>query len=474
MNSNVKVQVVKPQRGPQTAFVECTSVDIVCYGGARGGGKSWAMALDFWLHAERYGPDSKGLMLRKTREDLKDFIDLASRMYGSAARYMEKGNVFRFDNGAKLFCAYLENERDAQAYQGWSLTRCYFDELTQLQSLDPIMALLATLRSSKGVKGQLKVTCNPGGPSHNAVKEMFVDNGPYNVVLDSRTGVTRVFIPAKVSDNPALLEADPRYIDRLRAVGSPERVRAWLEGDWDVVEGSYFPEFSHARHVVPLFPIPSGWIKFRSMDWGSAAPFAVHWWAVCQEDIEHDGRMIPRGALICFREWYGASRPNVGLKLTAEEVARGIIEREMHNGKREHISYGVLDPAAFAVISGPGIAETLVRNGVVFKRADNQRVNHAKRMGGWTELRARLKGNNDGHAMIVFFDTCKAVIRTLPMLLHDTHNIEDVDTEGEDHAADSARYAAMSRPYLARTPSDPNSKSIWLVANAFKLHELSD
>lgn len=95
MNENVKVEIIKPQKGPQTAFAECTSVDIVCYGGARGGGKSWAMALDFWLHAERYGSDARGLMLRKTREDLKDFIDLASRMYGNAARYMEKGNVFR-------------------------------------------------------------------------------------------------------------------------------------------------------------------------------------------------------------------------------------------------------------------------------------------------------------------------------------------------------------------------------------------
>ena len=221
------------------------------------------------------------------------------------------------------------------------------------------MALLATLRSAKGIRGQLKVSCNPGGPSHNAVKEMFVDNGPYNVVIDRETGISRVFIPAKVSDNPALLEADPRYVDRLKAVGSPERVRAWLEGDWNVVEGSYFPEFTHARHVIAPFPIPSGWIKFRSMDWGSAAPFAVHWWAVCQEDTEHDGRVIPRGALICYREWYGASKPNVGLKLTAEEVARGIVEREMHSGKREYVTYGVLDPAAFAVISGPSIAETL-------------------------------------------------------------------------------------------------------------------
>ncbi|MEQ1955845.1 terminase large subunit domain-containing protein [Mesorhizobium yinganensis] len=179
-------------------------------------------------------------------------------------------------------CSAPTFDRDAQAYQGWSLTRVYFDEATQLQSLDPVLALLATLRSAKAVRGQMKISCNPGGPSHNAVKEMFVDNGPYNVVLDRQTGMTRVFIPAKVGDNPALLEADPRYVDRLKAVGSPERVSACLEGDWNVVEGSYFPELTHARHVIAPFSIPSGWIKFRSMDWGSAAPVAVHWWAVCQ------------------------------------------------------------------------------------------------------------------------------------------------------------------------------------------------
>ncbi len=79
---------------------------------------------------------------------------------------------------------------------------------------------------------------------------MFVDNGPYNAVVDPETGLTRVFIPARVSDNPALLEADPRYVDRLNSVGSPERLRAWLEGDWNFVEGSFFPEFTHRAAIM--------------------------------------------------------------------------------------------------------------------------------------------------------------------------------------------------------------------------------
>ncbi|MGB8069316.1 MAG: terminase family protein [Pseudolabrys sp.] len=471
----MNIQIVKPQPGPQAAFIQCTA-DVVCYGGARGGGKSWAIALDFWLHAERHGEDARGLILRKTREDLKDFIDTAGHMYAGSARYSEKGNFFRFTSGAKLYCGYLEREADAANYQGWSLTRLYFDELTQLTTLDPVLRLLATLRSAKGIRPQAKFSCNPGGPSHHEVKSKFVDLGAYNVTW--KDGLSWVFIPARVQDNPALLQADPRYIDRLKSTGSPQRVRAWLEGDWNVIEGAFFSEFM-ARHVITPFTVPAHWTKFRSMDWGSASPFAVHWLAVVQDNFEHDGCTIPRGALLVYREWYGASAPNVGLKLTAEEVAAGIVSRETSkDGRREDIAYGVLDPSAFAVQSGPSIAETLMRHGAVFRRADNTRtsaISHDRRKGGWDQLRARLKGDGDGRPLIYFFSTCRDIIRTLPLLQHDPHNAEDVDTDGDDHAADSIRYACLSRPYLAHEPfEDETSRSPYLVANAFRFSELRD
>ena len=179
------------------------------------------------------------------------------------------------------------------------------------------------------------------------------------------------------------------------------------------------------------------------------------------------------------REWYGASAPNVGLKLTAEEVAAGIVSRETSkDGRREDIAYGVLDPSAFAVQSGPSIAETLMRHGAVFRRADNTRtsaISHDRRKGGWDQLRARLKGDGDGRPLIYFFSTCRDIIRTLPLLQHDPHNAEDVDTDGDDHAADSIRYACLSRPYLAHEPfEDETSRSPYLVANAFRFSELRD
>ena len=174
-------------------------------------------------------------------------------LYGNAAVWRSHdGSYFDFKNGARLYMAYLENERDAEHYQGWSLTRVYAEELTQFINLSGILKLLATLRSSAGIRCQMKCTCNPGGPGHHAVKSMFIDNGPFNIVRDEATGISRVFIPSRVEDNPALLESDPGYINRLKSVGSEQLVRAWLEGDWDVVEGAFFPEFSKAKRHPPV------------------------------------------------------------------------------------------------------------------------------------------------------------------------------------------------------------------------------
>jgi Terminase large subunit, T4likevirus-type, N-terminal len=461
-----------PQPGPQVAFLH-SPCDITVYGGARGGGKTYAALGDFFIHAEDYGVAARGMMVRRTREDLKDTHATALEMYGNAAKWHEKGSFFEFHTGARLYFAYLESERDAMAYQGWSLTRVYVEELTTFDTDMPVLRMLATLRSSSGVPCQMKATCNPGGPGHSWVKQWVIDLGPYNAAIDPETRLSRVFIPAKLADNPLLTLNDPTYINRLRSVGSDELVRAWLEGDWNVVEGAFFSEFTRARHVIQPFPLPETWTLFRSMDWGSASPFAVHWWGLVQNPFKHDGRMIPRGALVCFNEWYGASKPNIGLKLTVPVVAEGIVAREKTVKGRLDIRYGVLDPSAFAVVAGPSIAETFARCGVPWRRADNARVSTAKKMGGWAELRSRLKGNAEGEPTIFFFDHCRDIIRTLPLLQHDPIHPEDVDTDLEDHAADSVRYAVMSRARPAQQIVFADRNPL-LVRNAFKLDELRD
>ena len=463
----------KPQPGPQHHFLTCPA-DIVVYGGARGGGKSFASLGEFWCHAEDWGPAAKGLMLRRSREDLKDTIDVARQMYGDAAEWKDKEKQFRFRNGAVFHMAYLESDADAMNYQGWSLTRVYVEELTQYASSAGIFRLFATLRTTSGARCQFRATCNPGGPGHHWVKSWVIDNGAYKPVKDAETGLIRIFIPAKISDNPQLLNNVPGYINRLRASGSAALVRAWLEGDWNVIEGAFFPEFDPARHVITPPRMPLHWTRFRSMDWGSASPFSLGWWIVAQEDFIHDKRRIPKNAIIRYREWYGASGPNKGLKLPADAVAKEVVRRETDGkGFREPIAYGILDPSAFQVVSGPSIGETFARHGVYFRRADNSRVSTPKRMGGWDQVRWRLRGDDDGDPMIFFVDHCKDSIRTLPMQQHDENRMEDLDTEGEDHAVDDIRYACMSRPFGARVEADEDLNPL-LVRNAFKLDELAE
>ncbi len=457
-----------PQPGPQTHFVYCP-YDVIVYGGARGGGKTYATLGEFFIHAMTYGHAAKGLMIRRTREDLKDTRETAVEMFGNAAKWTEKGNMFRFSSGAILYLAYLERDDDVMNYQGWSLTRVYVEELTQFPNQAPILKLLATLRSRLGVRCQFRATCNPGGPGHHWVRSWVIDNGAYQPFKDPDTGLVRVFIPARVGDNPALMEADPTYIAKLRSAGSAQLVRAWLEGDWNVVEGAFFPEFSTSRHVIKPFQIPTLWTRFRSMDWGSARPFSVGWWAVVQDDFPTgDGRILPREAIVRYREHYGMEpgKPNEGLKLPAEVVDKQIVALETSpQGVREDVIYGVLDPAAFAVISGPSIGETLAKNGVIFRRADNTRLSRDKRMGGFDQMRARLLGDADGRPMVYIFDTCRDLIRTIPIQQHDKNNAEDMDSDLEDHAVDDMRYACLSRPFRNRiTPME--DRNPLLVQNA--------
>lgn len=341
-----------------------------------------------------------------------------------------------------------------------------WDELTQWATDRAYRYLRARLRvnASLGIDvptKRIRATANPGGPGHHWVKARWVTPNPsgYAVRECEETGHKLLFIPAKIRDNPIGLSADPEYANRLKGLGSPELVRAWLDGDWNIVEGAYFDCWSASMVLRPV-TLPADWLRFRSCDWGSASPFAVHWWAVVQDDWRHlDGAVLPRGALICYREWYGSMNPadegQRGLKLTAEELAEGIVRRE----RGDKLAYGVIDPAAFTEDGGPSKAERInnVLSGarmVGFHAADNRRVASVGKqdaprgpIGGWDQLRARMKGI-DGTPMIYTFDTCVAAIRTIPALQHDPNRPEDLDTAAEDHCGDSWRYAAMSRPWM--------------------------
>jgi len=449
----------EPQR-QQAALIACPVFEVF-YGGARGGGKTDGALGEWASHADLYGEHAIGLMVRRTLVQLTETIERSKQIYRPlGAKYHEQDKLWRFPNGARLRFAYLERDADADGYQGHSYTRVYIEEIGNFPSPVPIMKLMATLRSGVGVPCGFRATGNPGGPGHQWVKARYIDPAPlgWEIITSEFTnpfdGKTvkrdRVYIPSRLHDNRYL---GPEYVANLHLSGNAELVRAWLEGDWSVIAGAFFPEWDTQKHVVRPVALPKDWTRFRSMDWGSAKPFSVGWWAISDGTLAQ----FPRGALIRYREWYGQkpNEPNVGLRMPANEVGEGIVSRETVGLEREHITYSVLDPAAFAANGGPSIAEMIVGGGAKgFRPADNKRVGPRGAMGGWDQLRGRLVGS-EGRPMLYVFDTCTALIRTLPALQHDANRPEDVDTDAEDHAPDECRYACMSRPWVSDDQPKP-------------------
>jgi len=440
------------QPGPQTALISCPVFEVF-FGGARGGGKTDGVLGDFLEHADSYGQNAIGLMIRRQRTELIETIERSRAIYGPLGwQYHEQDKMWRAPDGARLRFAYLERDADAESYQGHSYTRLYVEEIGNFPSDRPILKLMATLRSGAGVPVGFRATGNPGGPGHQWVRARYIDPAPlgYRVINDAVSGLERVYIPSRVGDNK-FLGAD--YVQQLKASGSEQLVRAWLEGDWSVVDGAFFDCWDSTRHIIRPFEIPKEWARFRSGDWGSAKPFSFGWWAVVGDKFKTPGgRSLPRGCMVRYREWYGMQpgKPNTGLKLHADQVGEGIATREAKDSK---LVAGVLDPAAFAQDGGPPIserinAELIKAKLVPFRPADNKRVPARGAMGGWDQMRGRMVGDEDGLPMIVTFSTCVDSIRTIPALQHDELKAEDIDSDMEDHAADEWRYACMSRPWI--------------------------
>jgi hypothetical protein len=462
--------VWEPQLGPQTWLLSCPVFELF-FGGARGGGKSDGMLGDFASHADEFGEDAIGLIIRRDLVQLKELIERSKQIYKLLGAVWHVGEkMWRFPNGARLVFAYLDSDDDADRYQGHSYSRIYVEELGNFPSPVPIFKLMACIRSSNPkVRCGFRATGNPGGPGHLWIKKRYIEPAPRGMQIIKTKFINpftkeeyeqeRVFIPSKITDNR--YNNNAAYVARLQMVGNARLVDAWLLGNWDIIEGAYFDEWDERRHVIDQFIIPAHWTRFTSMDWGSARPSAVLWWAVVPDKFDplpdhlpstFDPRYAykndrPRGAIICYREWYtcqvdenGQSmHNNVGQKLTAEQFASGVAEREkrepLNDLGRPRISYRVADPSIFKEDGGPSLAERFAAEPYYhfWRPADNARVARKGAMGGWDMVRARLIGE-DGDPMIYFFPNCVDTIRTLPALQHDKDNIEDVETDNvEDH-----------------------------------------
>ena len=367
-----------------------------------------------------------------------DAIERSHEIFGRLGwKYNGAKYTWRSPAGARLRFRPLERVTDAEKYQGQNITDACVEEAGNFPDPKPIDRLNGVLRSAHGVPTQLILTGNPGGPGQGWIKERYIEPEPKGMKIYSRelpNGEQHkfVFIPSKLQNNRILHTRDPGYVNRLYMVGSAELVRAWLEGDWDAIEGAFFDCWRREKHVLAPFEIPEWWARFRSLDWGSARPFSVGWWAVASEETEHQDHLIPRGAMIRYREWYGKKKPNVGLKLTVEQVADGIVERSGN----EKYAYSVADPSIFSSDGGPSHAERFFKKKVSFKPADNKRIPSVGHMGGWDQMRARLIGDGEGAEpgtpMIFCFDTCADSIRTIPALQHDDLRPEDLEVVSQD------------------------------------------
>jgi hypothetical protein len=441
----------RPQEGPQAALVECGYPEVL-FGGARGGGKTDGILGKYAIKEKRWGKAFNAVFFRKEMPQQDDLIDRAKEIYVRCGAYWhEQKKQFFMPHGGRVRFRPLETVLDAEKYQGQSLSDAAVEEAGNYPAPAPIDMLFGCLRSSKGVPVQLILSANPGGPGHQWIKARFIDPAPHGFTrltrtLDNGAQHHAVYIPSRLENNRILLERDPEYVNRLHLVGKAELVRAWLEGDWSVIAGAFFPEFSMQRHVVRPFEIPEHWARIRCMDWGSSKPFCVLWLAVSDGTVPG----IARGCLVVYREWYGWNgEPNVGLQMTASAVGDGIRKIES-----EKMSDEVLDPAAFSRDGGPSIAERMNLN---FRRADNARVSRRGAMGGWDQVRERLNGDAEGEQLLIF-STCVHLIRTLPALPHDRNRAEDVDTAAEDHAPDALRYGCMSRPIIREKPGHPKPR----------------
>lgn len=446
--------VWKPHAGKQFEF--CTRSEFeVLFGGSAGPGKTDCLVIEATRHVSI--PGYKGLLLRRTFPQLQEIIDRCFTYYPlMGGKYKSSEHRWYFPSGAIVQLGHMQFENDKYNYQGKEYHFVGFDELTQFTK-DQYLYMFSRVRStSPDIPTRIRATTNPGGIGHYWVKERFIDGKtPERSYIDSKTGLTLAFIPATIEDNPSLYFNDPVYLARLEALPELERKRLRY-GIWDAFDGQVLTELSKSLHSVEPFEVPVEWERYFVFDWGFAKPFSCGWYA-----LDYDG------VLYRYREWYGCkeSEPDVGLKMPAYEVARGILERERGDPK---MRMRIADPSIWhprpqtrrRESKGPTIQEDMANEGLYFLKADNDRLQ------GKMQVHKRLKvaesiDDETGEIMVedsLFkcFNNHDGFWRTLPNLQENPKNPEDVDTTAEDHIYDEFRYMCMARPIIPKAAERSN------------------
>lgn len=437
-----------PFPGPQTEFCSRGEFEVL-FGGAAGPGKTDCLIMEALRHVSF--PTYSGILFRRTFPQLQEIVDRCWRWYPLVGgQYRATEHRWYFPSGGKITLSHMQHADDRYNHQGKEYHFAGFDELTQF-SQDQYLYIFSRVRGvNPEIPLRVRATTNPGGIGHAWVKERFVDIAPPGQTwIDPNTGLSRAFIPAKVTDNPALVEADPGYIKRLEALPEVERKRL-RDGDWESFEGQVFIELSQRVHGCNPFEIPPDWPKYMAFDWGFARPWAALYMAV---DFDN--------TIYIYREIYGCKPGaiNVGVRQTNDEICDMI-----RNTEKEKISVRVADPACWSPtmrankIIGPSFQEDASKHGLFFLKADNDRIRGKQQL----HQRLQMEAETDIHTgevkrewpRMVVFNTCVNWWKTMMEIRESPKDPEDVDTDQEDHLYDVTRYLCMSRPVTPRRKAD--------------------
>jgi len=413
----------------QKRFIDASESEVL-FGGAAGGGKSFGQMVDALLFSLKY-PGSKQLVLRRTFSELdKSLIRTSLALFPREIyTFNSSSHTGKFKNGSIIDFGYCATENDVYQYQSAEYDVIRFDELTHFTEAQYVY-LISRVRGANGYPKQVKSSTNPGGVGHSWVKARFIDAAMPGEAFIGRDGMTRIFIPSLLCDNAFLNRADPEYKERLLALPEKEK-KALLYGDWNIFEGQYFSEFSAEKHVVRPFEIPSGWRKFRTVDYGLDR-FVCLWIAVSPENRAY-----------VYREYCESDLP----------ISRAAVAMSERTPKSEDIYATLAPPDLWSRTqeSGRSKASLFSEYGINFTKSSNDRE------AGWLSVKELLCDTGGGGARLQIFSTCTELIKCLPALTVD--KIRPTDCSGEPHEITHAPDALRGFAIFYARPAEEKEKT---------------
>lgn len=417
----------RPQE-KQVAFFKARA-RFVAYGGARGGGKSWSVREKARLLSLRYG-GIRILILRRSFPELQEnhILPMKRDLMGLAV-WRETEKAFTFPNGSRIKFGYCAGEHDVDQYQGQEYDIIFIDEATQFTEYQ-YQTLTACLRGANDFPKRMYLTCNPGGVGHAWVKRLFIDRD----YRESEVPEDYVFISAKVTDNPALMEADPGYVRMLDNL-PPGLREAWRDGSWDVFAGQYFTEWNRDVHVCDPFTPPDWWRWYVTMDYG------LDMLAAYLIGVDEEGR-----AWVVREVYQGKDLGNGADGLIISEAAERV--KELADGVRIYEWLAPPDLWNRRQETGRSVADIFAEHGVYLTKTSNDRVAGWLAVKEWLKIEVR-KGAPSGSGAggegfgtrLRIFRGCVNLIRCLPQLQYDDKNPSDVATQPHEltHGPDALR-----------------------------------